>query len=124
MSWWIYLLGWRGNVLPVPAHNEGATQKFNSASRIFWLQITGQVYPDNDRAEMNVTYNYGRYFDFKALHGKRAKDTMRCLEAAVELLGTVQDDNYWNPTPGNVGYCCSILLKWAQLHPTGKWRVS
>lgn len=76
------------------------------------------------RAELNVTYNYGSFFDFRSLNGRTGRETIARLREAVELFGTDRDVDYWARTPGNAGYACSILLKWATEHPDGIWRVN
>lgn len=109
MSYWIYLKdgGEDGATLPVESHEEGGT---------YCLGGTPE-------AMINVTYNYAKHFTFRDLHLKKAKETEPALAAAVEKLGTKQDDDYWKPTEGNVGYCCKILLDWAKQHPEGVWVV-
>lgn len=83
-----------------------------------------------DRAELNVTYNYGEHFHhtlgdggLRSLNGQRAGDTIPILTAAVEILGTTQDADYWKPTPGNAGYALNILLQWAKVHPDAHWVI-
>ena len=76
-------------------------------------------------ASLNVTYNYGKYFrrcldaenGIRWLYGRKAKDCIEPLQAAVNTLGTDRDTNYWNVTPGNAGYALSILLRWARQWP-------
>lgn len=84
-----------------------------------------QVMGGTDDAELNITYNYSwfyyRYLDkeegLRWLYGKKAKDCVERLEAAVSELGTDQHDDYWADTPGNAGYALNILLQWAKQHP-------
>lgn len=105
MSWDVYL---RGDDVKVPHHEDGGTYQLGGTSRP-WL---------------NVTYNYGKHFHFgEQLHMQRAGDTIEILEKRVRKLGTVRDPNYWNPTEGNVGYACSILLNWAIANPDAIWDV-
>jgi hypothetical protein len=108
MSWWIYLKDEYGKIVRVPPHKEGAT------------------YADGgtDKAELNVTYNYGKEFKFRNLNGKKAWETEDELAQAVDVLGTRRYINYWTATPGNVGYTCWILLGWARRHPDARWFVS
>lgn len=75
-------------------------------------------------ADMNVTYNYSKHFDFRSLHGKTGQETIPVLAEAVRRLGTIRDRDYWATTPGNAGYACSVLLGWAAQHSTGKWDVN
>ena len=109
MSWWIYLEDPEtAETLPVSSHSEGGTYAVGGTSK----------------AELNVTYNYAVHFSFRGLHGKTGAETIATLQDPVATLGTERDSDYWSSTPGNAGYACSILLSWAQLHPTGRWRVS
>jgi hypothetical protein len=108
MSWWVYLEDKDGKPVEVSAHSEGGTYAVGGISE----------------AELNVTYNYGKHFAFKTLNGKAASETVEGLTALVAKLGTDRDEDYWNPTPGNVGHAASILLAWAKQHPAAKWRVS
>lgn len=75
-------------------------------------------------AEISVTYNYCRFFDFGGLDGRTGADTKEDLEKAVSKLGTERSSNYWEAIPGNAGYACLILLSWALQHPSATWRVS
>ena len=78
-----------------------------------------------DRAELNITYNYSKYFyreldaekGLRWLYGQTGEAVIPRLEKAIAALGTKQDTNYWADTPGNAGYALSILLKWAKQHP-------
>ena len=83
-----------------------------------------------ERAELNVTYNYSRFFHefldakkgIRWLYGKKAKDCIKRLEKAVKELGTDQFTDYWAPTHGNAGYALAILLRWAKQHPDAVFR--
>ena len=108
MSWWISLNDSEGEPLPVDKFTEGGTYALGGS----------------DKADLNVTYNYGKHFDFEQLNGKTGKATQKLLDEAVEKLGTIRDHDYWNPTEGNVGRACSILAKWAHQYPKGVWRVN
>jgi hypothetical protein len=107
MSWDIYLEK-NSVVVEVDCHTEGGTYVLGGTSE----------------GVLNVTYNYRNQYHFGLLHGERAGDTIESLRDAVNRLGTDRDKNYWAPTPGNAGYACSILLKWARSHPSAVWRVS
>ena len=108
MSYDVYLMKDEGIARVVP-HQEGAT-----------IVVGG-----DDSAELNVTYNYGKfYYDhldkqhgLKWLHKKKAQDTIERLEAAVKELGTERDGDYWAATAGNAGHALFILLSWAKQHP-------
>lgn len=115
MSWWVYLNDGYGETVPVENHAEGGTYALGGVPR----------------AELNVTYNYGRCYreavghnlmDF--LQDKEAGETLDTLRAVVEKLGTEQTPDYWEPTPGNAGHAAAVLLKWAEQHPDAMWDVS
>jgi hypothetical protein len=114
MSFWVYLENDKEAVI-VERHAEGGTYVLGGTTE----------------AELNVTYNYSPFF-FKHLNaesglrwldGKRASDTIEHLENAVAALGTSQDTDYWNATPGNAGYVLGILLEWAKQYPGATWGV-
>ncbi len=107
MSWWVYLENKEGEAVEVLRHSDGGTY------------VMGGI----NAAELNVTYNYGKHFDFKELNGKTGEEAKPLLIKAVGILGTKRDDDYWNPTKGNVGYACKLLLSWAGAYPEGIFRV-
>jgi hypothetical protein len=107
MSYWVYLNG-AGGPVPVERHEEGGTYAIGGIGT----------------AELNVTYNYARFFDFRALDGKRAADTVEHIGMAVQTLGVDRDPDYWKPTPGNAGHALAILLRWAEQHPDAVWEVN
>lgn len=98
-----------GAPVTVERHTEGGT-----------YQIGG-----TPTAELNVTYNYGRFYyehidkeeGIRWLYGKTGADCIERLRTAIAALGTERDSDYWNDTPGNAGYALSILLAWAEQHP-------
>ena len=109
MSWWIYLQDSNtGENVEVPPHKEGGT---------FALGGTRE-------GEINVTYNYGKWFAFRELNKMQASETIPRLKQAMEELGIDTDRDYWKPTKGNVGYTCGILLRWAEMNPEAVWKVS
>lgn len=83
------------------------------------------------RAEMSVTGNYHKHIvratgwrdGLRAMHGRRADETIPVLERAVNELGTEQSMDYWEATPGNVGAALQKLLEWAREYPDGEWWV-
>ena len=89
-----------GNVCVVDKHEEGGTHVIGGTTTA-WL---------------NVTYNYSEfYYDaldkkkgIRWLYGKTGKECVARLHSAVRALGTVQDEDYWEPTSGNAGYALSI----------------
>lgn len=107
MSYDINLVMADGTLATVTTHAEGGTF------------VLGGV----DEASLNVTYNYAELFGFRALDGQRASATIPEIQEAVDLLGTDTSDDYWDPTPGNVGHALSVLLGWAKQHPNATWRL-
>jgi hypothetical protein len=73
--------------------------------------------------EMVVTYNYQTLFKFRLLRDRKAKETQDLLKVVVDEFGTTRDPDYYKCTKGNVGYTCSILLKWALEFPEATWKV-
>ena len=121
MSWWAYLER-DGEAVEVRSHTEGGT-----------IMVGG-----TDRAEMNVTYNYGGLFARhwpetlpgdrgslrEMLDGRQAEDTIHPLAHAVAMLGYDPAPDYWAATPGNAGRALLTLLTWAALNPDATWRIS
>lgn len=95
-------------VVPVERHFDGGTRA-----------LGGTPY-----ADLNVTFNYRKHFDFNLLHEAIASDVEPIMADAVATLGTERDEDYWAPTPGNTGYALSILLGWARQHPDATFEVS
>jgi hypothetical protein len=108
MSYWIYLRNTDGETVEVEPFEDGGTYAIGGTTQ----------------AEINVTYNYARHFDYRALHNHKAADTILALESIVKRLGTERDCDYWAPTPGNAGAACARLLAWAKQHPDAIWKVS
>ena len=116
MSWWVDLeCPCCKRCVEVDRFEEGGTR------------VMGGSY----EASLNVTYNYSALFrehldtgsSLRWLDGKKASETIERLAAAVEALGTEQDDNYWKATPGNAGHALNILLRWAKDNPDAVWAV-
>jgi hypothetical protein len=106
MSYWAYLVDNHGDAVEVEPHQEGGTYVLGGMST----------------AELNVTYNYSKLFRVADLDGMTGAEAFPILAERVEF-GTAQDDDYWKPTPGNVGYMCRILARWAKQHPTARFQV-
>ena len=87
------------------------------------------IFGGSSYADLNITYNYGKFYysnldtvdGLRWLYGKKGKDTIHRLQSAVEALGVVEDDDYWEPTSGNAGYALNILLEWAKQYPNAIW---
>lgn len=114
MSYWVYLMSKDGPV-EVANHAEGGTY----------------VLGGTPTAELNVTYNYGKFFretlgeeGLRELHNQKASDVLPRLEQAVATLGTERERDYWKATAGNAGYALSILLSWAKEYPDAVFEVS
>ncbi|MCK9596507.1 hypothetical protein M0R19_04945 [Candidatus Pacearchaeota archaeon] len=114
MSYDVELRDKEANLCKVPRFDEGGIRIINLEDGSSGTEF----------AELNVTYNYTKFFNFRSLNGRKANDTIKELSVAVELLGTIQDENYWAKTSGNAGYACDILLGWARLHPEAIWDVN
>lgn len=97
-----------GKIVEVESHEEGGTYALGGINE----------------ADLNVTYNYAKHFNFRGLHEKRAGDMIPEMEKTVAELGITQDKDYWNPTKGNVGHAVNILLKWAKQNPDAIFEVS
>jgi hypothetical protein len=106
MSYDIYLMG-KDGVLSAPKHEDRGTYAIGGT----------------DKAELNVTYNYCKHFSFKGLHERKALDTIKEMQEAVDKLGTKRDNDYWASTKGNAGAAVQRLLSFALLHPYGVWDV-
>jgi hypothetical protein len=108
MSWWVYLESPKGRVLTVERFMDGGTYMVGGSTD----------------AELNVTYNYGKHFDFKQLNGLTGAASAPIMDRVIAKLGVQRAADYWEPTPGNVGHTLAILSRWATQHPKGVWRVS
>ena len=127
MSYWVYLnCACCDRPMNVARHAEGGTYAVGGTQE----------------AEIKVTYNYqpefrrvweevGGTLDGEGdgtlgamLGGKVASTVAEMLDRGVASLGTIRDEDYWKPTPGNAGYALSILAAWAKEHPTAVFRVS
>ena len=108
MSYWISLHDETGAMPSVDSFTDGGTYAVGGS----------------DEADLNVTYNYCRHFDFRGeLHGRKAADTIPIMEKAVAELGTKRADDYWTATSGNAGAAVARLLAWARQHPDCMWEV-
>jgi len=126
MSMWIDLRDAKGNTAEVASFEAGGSYALGGSTD----------------ASLNVTYNYSamtyalripnpnitddngcEWWSFWSLNGMSAADTIATLEQIVEWCGVKQWNDYWAPTPGNVGYAASILLAWAKQYPDYVWDV-
>ena len=124
MSWWIYLEDESKNLVDVPDFIAGGIVQAR-------LTSIGLAPVPNSKAELNVTYDYSRYFyqyldpvdGLRWLDGKRAVDTITQLTSAYRYLPDERDGDYWASTPGNAGNVLAVLLECAKLYPNAVWRV-
>ena|ERR1017187_9297416 len=109
MSYWVSLQNDRGEIPEVDSFEEGGTYAMGGSTE----------------ADLSVTYNYSKLFSVKnELHGKYAYETIPILEAAVKRFGTEKSADYWEPTEGNVGAMCHVLIGWARQYPSLRWNVN
>ena len=81
-------------------------------------------------AAMDITYNYSQFFystidekdGIRWLYGKSFAEYMDRLNNTVFELGTWQDEDYWESTPGNAGHALGVLLQWGEQHPDAVFR--
>lgn len=107
--------------------------------------IRGGTYCVGGTSELhlNVTYNYAkhlyrvfpeRFTDYphpckedgslqgiRSIYGMTGAESIPVLDAAIAQLGDDMDDNYWEPTEGNVKAALYGLRALAQLRPDGVW---
>jgi hypothetical protein len=114
MSWELKLNDKEGKPVEVDVFEEGGTYAVGGTNL----------------AELNVTYNYGKVLrevwngeSLTLLNGKNAGRMLKLLRDSVKVLGTKQDNDYWNATEGNVGYMLNILLTWAEANPDAVFEV-
>jgi len=72
------------------------------------------VFGGQTEAELNVTYNYARHFDFRQLDGMKAVEAMPILKEAIDKLKDDMVDDYWKPTEGNVKRAVTTLYEFAR----------
>jgi hypothetical protein len=119
MSYSIYLEDRKtGKTVTVPKFCEGGTVQAEV--------VDGKLVPCGwTEAKMDITYNYWVFYhdtisegkSIRFIYGKTGAEVIPILDKAISTLGTVRDEDYWKPTPGNAGHALSVLLSWARLHP-------
>jgi hypothetical protein len=78
-------------------------------------------------AELNITYNYSRFFDgiggsgIRSIYGMTGAESIPHLTMAIVGLGDDVDDDYWKPTEGNAKRALTQLLALAKMRPDGIW---
>lgn len=83
------------------------------------LDLRGGTYAVGGTKELwlNVTYNYGKHFDFRQLDKKSCKEVISVIEERMAKLQDDVDDDYWKATEGNVKLALNDLLKLCNLSP-------
>ena len=80
-----------------------------------------------DRAELNITYNYGPILHrvlpdgIRGLYGRSGAESIPLLKSAIADLGNDTDPDYWAPTEGNVKQALNHVLALAHMRPDGVW---
>ena len=98
MSYWIHLTN-NGKVIETDTiRSEGGT-----------YVVGGQ-----SETELNVTYNYGKHFDFMQLHDLTAQSALEILQKAINKLNNKTSSDYWKPTEGNVKKALTTLAEFAE----------
>jgi hypothetical protein len=85
-----------------------------------------------DRAELNITYNYGKHWGKAFGEGKHlrdldavsGKDSLPILWQAINNLGDDVDEDYWKPTEGNVKAALRNMALLAAQCPDGIWSIN
>lgn len=99
MSYWIYLDDEKGDIIDTDTvREEGATYVIGGISE----------------AELNITYNYAKYFDFRKLDGMKAAEAKNILDNKINQLGDDINSDYWKPTEGNVKKTLIILSEFCK----------
>ena len=88
--------------------------------RLSYLHTEGATYNifGSDRADLNVTYNYGSLFykaigsSFKCLNGMTVKEALPLLEKGCCQLPDSPSNDYWVATEGNAGHALHIIKTW------------
>lgn len=111
MSWWISLTD------PVSGEILDADQPHLMQGGTLCIGGTTEL-------TLNVTYNYGRHFKFRDLHGMTGLESVEVLGAASAMLGDDADDDYWKPTEGNTKRAILQLSAMAKMRPDGVWLVN
>jgi len=94
-------------------------------------QLTGGTYAvgGSNRASLNVTYNYSRFYykvldedkGIRIIYGMTGADSIPILEAAISLLGDDVSEDYWEVTEGNAKSALLKLVALAKIRPDGVW---
>lgn len=116
MSYWVYVEDPEGNT----CHSDAP------------LTVRGGTYAiGNTALELNVTYNYSKYFyqvlegGLRSLNGLAVVDTVTNLRKATEALAGKPSNNYWDATEGNAKAALEDVLKLAEFAPKDSiWRIS
>lgn len=115
MSWWVYLMD--GNEiaeLPDAWDLQGGTYALGGT----------------DTAELNVTYNYSRFFyrvlgegGLRGLHGKPARETLPLIEQGIKRLKGDASEDYWEATEGNARKALEQMKAMSLALPECVWEI-
>lgn len=82
---------------------------------------------DNE-AHINITYNYAPVFQkvlgengIRSLYGLSGVESIPKIKYAISQLDNDVNDDYWQPTEGNVKQSLYQCLALAAMHPEGIW---
>lgn len=92
----------------------------------FKHDFKGGVYCIGGSSELtlNVTYNYGRYFDFKLLNNNPLKMGIERLRYVYCHLNGPASEDYWETCPGNARRAIADLIEMAQFAEEDSiWKV-
>ena len=109
MGWSIRLVDENGEVCQVPRHQQGST-----------INLAAQ---EQMPAEIDVTFNYKKLFNFRLLSGLPAWFSRRLLKAYIRFHKGQPIDDYWAATGGNVKQVLFLLFRWTSQHPDCVWQV-
>jgi hypothetical protein len=85
-----------------------------------------------DRAELNITYNYSKWWEkasgkgghLRDLDGVSGKDSIPVLRNAINNLDNDVSKDYWEPTEGNVKAALFNMILLAGQCPDGVWSIN
>lgn len=81
-----------------------------------------------NEAWLNVTYNYGKHFNFGALDEVAVATAVPEMEQRASELARDTSECYWEPTEGNVRLALESMIALSALVlaecPQAVWRVS
>lgn len=103
------------------------TGKALRAEKPHFIQGSNVCEGGTDELSVNITYNYGVFFNevlaggLRSLYGMTGATSIPILKKAISELGDDVKDDYWKPTEGNAKRALCGLLAFAQMRPDGIW---